>query len=359
MVVIFLSTSFFTAELVVGFTTHSLAIIADAFHYLGDIFSLVVALVADKISSSRAAHTQSPDLETAVNSKGDSTSTNSSSSHTWHRRDQQTLPTLAAFFNSVFLLGLGFSIFLQGVERLVRLQVVSSPERVLATACAGLLLNIVSALFLGHHGHGHSHGHSHGHDHGHAHEHNNSHGLDHSHIHGHNHGRSHGHSHDENQTDETGTLLSIKAVLLHVCADALNNIAVVISSIIIWKVPSSSPNDHSGEDNGSIDKKYYADPICTCFIAILIMASVGPLVFRSGKALLHLGRGHDHERKPEPEPTVEELRPIDALVAPKVSGTGTGTGMVDDESSLSEEGMEVAVVGVLGKTMVCGHELRP
>jgi zinc transporter 1 len=49
MVVIFLSTSFFAAELVVGFTTHSLAIIADAFHYLGDIFSLVVALVADKV----------------------------------------------------------------------------------------------------------------------------------------------------------------------------------------------------------------------------------------------------------------------------------------------------------------------
>lgn len=49
MVVIFLSTSFFAAELVVGFTTHSLAIIADAFHYLGDIFSLVIALVADKV----------------------------------------------------------------------------------------------------------------------------------------------------------------------------------------------------------------------------------------------------------------------------------------------------------------------
>jgi len=47
--VIFISTSFFVAELVVGFTTHSLAIIADAFHYLADILSLVVALVADKV----------------------------------------------------------------------------------------------------------------------------------------------------------------------------------------------------------------------------------------------------------------------------------------------------------------------
>jgi solute carrier family 30 (zinc transporter), member 1 len=227
---------------------------------------------------------------------------------------------------------------------------VSSPDRVLATACAGLLLNIASALFLGHHGHGHSHGHS---DHGHAHEHKKGHSHDHGHSHSH--GHSHNHNQDENQTDETGRLLSIKAVLLHVCADALNNIAVVVSSIIIWKVPSSNPNNQPGEDNGSIDKKYYADPICTCLIAILIMASVGPLVFRSGKALLHLGRGHD-EREPEPESTVEELRPVDTLVAPKASGRGTD--MVDDESSFYE-GMEVAIVGVLGKAMVSEHEVRP
>ena len=85
------------------------------------------------------------------------------------------------------------------------------------------------------------------------------------------------------------------------------------------------------------------------------MASVGPLVFRSGKALLHLGRGHD-EREPEPESTVEGLRPVDTLVAPKASGTGIG--MTDDESSFYE-GMEVAIVGVLGTAMVNEHEVRP
>ncbi|KAN0083891.1 Cation efflux family domain containing protein [Elaphomyces granulatus] len=320
--VIFISTSFFVAELVVGFTTHSLAIIADAFHYLADILSLVVALVADKIS--RAAHTQSHDLETAINSKGDSASTESLSSHA---RDQQALPTLAAFFNSVFLLGLGFSIFLQGIERLVNVQKILSPDRVLVTACAGLVLNITSALFLGANNHGHGHGHGHGHDHG--------------------HGHSHGHNQDKNHTQEAGTLLSIKAILLHVCADALNNIAVVISSVIIWKVPSSN------QAGGSIDKKYYADPVCTCFIAILIMASVGPLVFRSGKALLHLGPGHGGR---EPESSDEELQPVDTLVAaPKAGGAGAGTGVVDDKSSFSEDGK---IVGVLGKTVVREHEVR-
>jgi cation efflux family protein len=191
-------------------------------------------------------------------------------------------------------------------------------------------LNITSALFLGANNHGH--GHEHGHDHGH----------------------SHGHHQDKNHTQEAGTLLSIKAILLHVCADALNNIAVVISSVIIWKVPSSSSFDQVG---GSIDKKYYADPVCTCFIAILIMASVGPLVFRSGKALLHLGHGHGGR-----ESSGGELQPVvDTLVAaPKADGAGAGadTGVVDDKSSFSEEGKEVLTVGVLGKTVVREHEVR-
>jgi Cation efflux family len=49
LIVLCLSSSFLAAELVIGFTTHSLAIIADAFHYLGDILSLLVAYLADKV----------------------------------------------------------------------------------------------------------------------------------------------------------------------------------------------------------------------------------------------------------------------------------------------------------------------
>lgn len=90
------------------------------------------------------------------------------------------------------------------------------------------------------------------------------------------------------------------------------------------------------------------------------MASVGPLVFRSGKALLHLGHGHGG-REPG-ESAGGELQPVvDTLVAaPKAGGAGAGadTGVVDDKSSFSEEGKEVLTVGALGKTVVREHEVQ-
>lgn len=42
LIIIAISTSFFIIELVVGFCTHSLALIADAFHYIGDVLGFVV-----------------------------------------------------------------------------------------------------------------------------------------------------------------------------------------------------------------------------------------------------------------------------------------------------------------------------
>lgn len=71
---------------------------------------------------------------------------------------------LGAFFNGVFLLALGVSIFLQSIERFVSVQgtwhlshrvpptdmmaVVEQPKLVLIVGCIGLGLNIISASFL-------------------------------------------------------------------------------------------------------------------------------------------------------------------------------------------------------------------
>ncbi|KAF0640071.1 hypothetical protein FPSE5266_20213 [Fusarium pseudograminearum] len=51
-----ISFSFFTAELSVGFYTHSIALIADAFHYLSDLIGIVVALVALVIPGIESVH---------------------------------------------------------------------------------------------------------------------------------------------------------------------------------------------------------------------------------------------------------------------------------------------------------------
>jgi hypothetical protein len=79
-------------------------------------------------------------------------------------------------------------------------------------------------------------------------------------------------------------------VLVHVVADAVNNLAVIILSLVIWL--TSSP------------KRFYADPGISLFISILIMISSIPLVKKSGSILMETApRGvllgdvkHDLER---------------------------------------------------------------
>merc|ERR1711939_1045528 len=134
MLIIGISLSFFVAEIAVGFYTRSLALVADAFHYLNDLVGFVVALAAFKAAERDDAP---PSL-----------------SFGWQRA---TL--LGAFFNGVFLLALGVSIFLQAIERFVSLQPVENPLLVMIIGCIGFVLNVISATILGHdHGDTHSHG---------------------------------------------------------------------------------------------------------------------------------------------------------------------------------------------------------
>jgi zinc transporter 1 len=60
----------------------------------------------------------------------------------------QRAQLLGAFFNGVFLLALGISIFLQSIERFISIEKVEDPKLVLIMGCIGLTLNIISAIFL-------------------------------------------------------------------------------------------------------------------------------------------------------------------------------------------------------------------
>jgi zinc transporter 1 len=95
--VIGISFSFFVAEISTGFYTGSLALIADAFHYLNDLIGFIVALVAVSVSERKT----SPDQL----------------SFGWARAQ-----LLGAFFNGAFLLALGLSIALQSIERFISIQ---------------------------------------------------------------------------------------------------------------------------------------------------------------------------------------------------------------------------------------------
>jgi len=126
---------FFFVELIVGYAVGSLALVADSFHMLNDVMSLVVALFAIKLTESNT--------------------TDSRYSYGWHRAE-----ILAALINGVFLLALCFSISLDALERFFSAPEISNPRLVVVVGSLGLASNIVG-LFLFHE-HNHSHDHSHG-----------------------------------------------------------------------------------------------------------------------------------------------------------------------------------------------------
>ncbi|KAI0976986.1 cation efflux protein [Xylaria arbuscula] len=129
---------FFLIELISGFMVHSLALMADAFHMLNDIISLIIGLWAVTVVK-RA--------------------TTNRFSYGWVRAE-----ILGAFFNAVFLIALCISIILEALTRFVEPQEVTNPKLILIVGCCGLASNLVGFVVLG--GHGHDHGHSHSHEHG-------------------------------------------------------------------------------------------------------------------------------------------------------------------------------------------------
>ncbi|QYS93657.1 Cd2+/Zn2+ transporter protein [Trichoderma simmonsii] len=271
-----ISFSFFVAELIAGFYTHSLALIADAFHYLSDLIGFVVALVAVVVS-------EDPNPPPQKFTFG------------WARA---TL--LGAFFNGVFLLALGVSILVQAIERFVNVTVVDQPKVILIVGCVGLGLNLLVLSFLHDHDHDHGDGHGHGHDHGHAHAHEHERGHDHSSSHRHEtlheedaatriddgtapeaearptlaSSGHHQHRHVSVSPSRPSRDLGMLGVMIHVVGDAINNIGVIASALIIWKAQGEA--------------RYYADPAIGVFISLMIFLTAWPLTKSSGRILLQI-----------------------------------------------------------------------
>ncbi|KAL1969227.1 hypothetical protein VTN77DRAFT_481 [Rasamsonia byssochlamydoides] len=135
-----IDTLFFLLELTVGYAVHSLALVADSFHMLNDVLSLIVGLWAVKVANQE------------TNSK--------MYTYGWQRAE-----TLGALINGVFLVALCMSIFLEAIQRLFEPQEVMNPKLVCVVGCFGLLSNILGLVLF----HDHSHGHGGGHDYGHTH----------------------------------------------------------------------------------------------------------------------------------------------------------------------------------------------
>jgi len=197
-----------------------------------------------------------------------------------------------ALVNGVFLVALCFSITMESMKRFYEPEEIHDPELILCVGALGLLVNLLGlGLFAGH-GHSHGgHGHSHG-GHGHSHE-----------SHGHSHG-AHSHSDLENSSPSTqNTLLSpngdstdgkekaeklkmqekssqlnMKGVYLHVLADALGSVIVIISAVIMWLT--------------EWEYKLYVDPALSLCMVCLMLRSVWPLLIESAMILLQTVPSH-------------------------------------------------------------------
>uniref|UniRef100_A0A673B524 Zinc transporter n=1 Tax=Sphaeramia orbicularis TaxID=375764 RepID=A0A673B524_9TELE len=295
-----LNLSFAFVELTYGIWSNSLGLISDSFHMFFDCTALLAGLAASVISRWRS---------------------NDSFSYGYVRAE-----VLAGFVNGLFLIFTAFFIFSEGVERALEPPDVHH-ERLLPVSVAGLLVNLVGIFVFQHGGHGHSHGdggHGHSHslfngslNHGHSHgghdhsKHGHGHGG-HGHSHG-GHGHSHdghgghGHSHEEPlchgvcvcPVHSKEVCVCPAGVLLHIIADTLGSVGVIISALLMQKYDLM-----------------IADPICSMLIAILIGVSVVPLLQESIGILMQRTPPSLDHALPECYQRVQQLQGVYNLQEP-------------------------------------------
>lgn len=247
----FLTGSYFVVELVVGYATNSMALVADSFHMLSDLIALVVAFISVKMAPRRWTK----------NTFG------------WARAE-----VLGALVNAVFLLALCFSIFVEALKRFADPELISEPVLILYVGSFGLLVNLIGLLLF----------------------------------------RDHGHAHNVSSKDQqelpvyddvlgeevkvermryrsslemtevemekksknekkkpnivSEKQMNMYGVFLHILADALGSVIVIVSALIIWLT------------NWSF--RVYVDPLLSVIIVLIISKSTWPLLKQSSLIML-------------------------------------------------------------------------
>ena len=131
---------------------------------------------------------------------------------------------------------------------------IEDPKMILIVGGVGLLINLFGMFIFGDHSHGHDGESGHGHSH---------------------------HSHQPHQSSDkdqdrgviSGQQLNIQGVFLHVLADALGSVVVLISASVIWLT--------------DWEYKDYLDPVLSLVIVLLVCSSTWPLLTQSALILLN------------------------------------------------------------------------
>lgn len=155
---------------------------------------------------------------------------------------------LSGFINGLFLVVISLFVFAEAFMRLFEPPEIKS-EKLIYVSFAGLCVNLFGIFAF-------SHAHSHG-------------GIsDDSHAHSHSHSHGHNHSHGPGNCSSSEND-NMRGVYLHVLADTLGSVGVIISSFLIQQFGW-----------------YIADPLCSLCISIMIFLSVLPLLKHSSSVLL-------------------------------------------------------------------------
>lgn len=186
--VVALTATMMVGEIIAGYLTGSMALLADGFHMATHAGALSVAAIAYSYAKRHASDRR---FSFGTGKVGD----------------------LAGFASALVLAVIAIGIGVESLVRLFQPTTVAFTEATIVAAI-GLAVNVASAFLLaGSHSHDHGHGHSHGH---------------HAHDHGH-----HDHAHDDHHDHPVAGLRSqdnnLRAAYVHVLADALTSVLAIIA----------------------------------------------------------------------------------------------------------------------------------
>ncbi len=246
---------FMFVEVIYGLLSNSLGLLTDGAHMLLDCTAVVIGLYSSYLSEFKS---------------------NNNYNYGYLRSE-----ILGTFINSVFLFFIAVYIVFESIERFIEPKEIDS-ENLILVSFLGLVVNIIGLVFAHDHG---DHDHDHGHDHSHEekeklkeekHEHEHSHEKANKETHG---CRRHEHKNE-----------NIYAIYIHILADTLGSVAVLISSFLV-----------------KYYKLYISDPICSLFISAMIIFSTIPVLKNASMSLLHIPNEKIIKKKKKIEKSIKSI----------------------------------------------------
>ena len=235
---------FMFVEVIYGLLSNSLGLLTDGAHMLLDCTAVVIGLYSSYLSEFKS---------------------NNNYNYGYLRSE-----ILGTFINSVFLFFIAVYIVFESIERFIEPKDIDS-ENLILVSFLGLVVNIIGLVFAHDHG---EHDHDHNHEHCHEHEHLNENKEKHSHE----------HHHHEHKNE------NIYAIYIHILADTLGSVAVLISSFLV-----------------KYYKLYISDPICSLFISAMIIFSTIPVLKNASMALLHIPNKKITKKKTKIEQSIRNI----------------------------------------------------